>query len=524
MYTGQEINYSSNGKETAIVKLKIGSNILENSAEERVLSTTNPSTYYKFSYNLEKGNHSQISDAASFTFSFDILYTGTDFSNRIYPEWENIYFLFEEEEITVQNEWVHMSIKGYKAGDNSGGSGESSNVFVLVLTDFSNGSVKVKNVKLERDEETQYVQSMKEYAGWNRAADLPSFVFYHNENEKSVFYNGETSFPLVEGNNKFEVPDEAKYSLQVYIYDHNNLLLDIDRENSTLGIGMPATSKALNTIDVNYNINMHQTVNDCRPIDYGETDSGKRWLDGRKIYKYTFVARTTGSGAHYFNKVDEEVGIIINYNWQRIFLQSEWYYRDDFPYISSSNYGISGVDGGGCVFINIGSTHAGTYDWLIEFEYVKKTDPITNTTVPFLSDSNMYGYVVTTSSNYNNSSHPGVNAFNGDYSNHWATTNTDNDRWIKIDLQTPLKNIKMLFTTPRYSGIAESHKIYGSNDDVEWTLLFEGELPFYVGTHIYRKLENEEGYRYIRINDKTPLYDTWTGYADIRIMGQENGD
>ena len=144
--------------------------------------------------------------------------------------------------------------------------------------------------------------------------------------------------------------------------------------------------------------------------------------------------------------------------------------------------------------------------------------------VPLLQSDNDQGCSISASSVYLANAHDAWRAFNGNYSNHWATTDADSDRWIQIQMPHALKNITVALSDTSYAqevNSAIAGEFLGSNNGTNWTQIgeFSNRPTMKNYNTTWHTLNNSTAYSYLRVHITQSRTASWVGFSDIRISG-----
>ena len=153
--------------------------------------------------------------------------------------------------------------------------------------------------------------------------------------------------------------------------------------------------------------------------------------------------------------------------------------------------------------------------------------------VPLLQSDNDQGCSISASTVYQVNAHDAWRAFNGDYSNHWATTDADSDRWIQIQMPHALKNITQRSTvrTLQWRCLTRCTRkrripplrgeFLGSNNGTNWMQIgeFANRPTMKNYNTTWHAMNNSMAYSYLRVHITQSRAASWVGFSDIRISG-----
>lgn len=251
----------------------------------------------------------------------------------------------------------------------------------------------------------------------------------------------------------------------------------------------------------------------------GEMATGDTWIDGKPVYRYVYNRMAL------FNRRIEYILCVIP-NMDAILridgtylATGSWkkalnYYRADANFAT-----LEITDTGGLKHY---SYNDDVYGITVIVEYTKTTDVATRYVVPCLTANSSQGCVASASSVIN-TNFPAWQAFNGRTDNHWASSASDTNRWIQIQMPHRLKDMVVMLTNNSYAtDSVVSGKFLGSNDGSSWAEIgsFSGRptTVFICTKHV---LHNTTGYSYLRIAVTEQASATnASGIADIRIEGE----
>ena len=258
------------------------------------------------------------------------------------------------------------------------------------------------------------------------------------------------------------------------------------------------------------------------PYSAEEQKTGSRWIDGRPIYRRAFdVTKNLPSGTVLFaiNDMDALLtcsGCIVESNGAKRPFGS--------AYSSNNEYGVYVLNNNNLIVQTLGGgvgTRAYGY-----VEYTKTTDAPTYYHLPYLTAGSDQECVASASA-ISGYLHPVYMAFDGDVESYWATSATDAERWIQVQMPYKLKNMTVTLTSPSASSNAQAGHMpvagtfQGSNDGAAWTQIgtFAGRSTD-AGTVTEHELENAVAYKYLRVQVTQPGTGMMTGFGDIRIQGE----
>lgn len=262
--------------------------------------------------------------------------------------------------------------------------------------------------------------------------------------------------------------------------------------------GLPATTIAYTTVEV---------------------DTGDKWVNGKPIYsKILDLTGSWPSGAdpnfllsiEEFDLPVEMTGVVrVNSRWANV----------NFAFSTSVLVSIHVIDGR----IYLTNTSNYTIDRIIiHLRYTKSTDTATRYVLPCLTADSSQGCVASASTVIN-ANFPAWQAFNANADTHWASSASDTNRWIQIQMPHRLKDMVVMLTNNSYAtDSVVSGKFLGSNDGSGWAEIgsFSGRptTVFICTKHV---LHNTTGYSYLRIAVTEQASPTnASGIADIRIEGE----
>ena len=262
--------------------------------------------------------------------------------------------------------------------------------------------------------------------------------------------------------------------------------------------GLPATTIAYTTVEV---------------------DTGDKWVNGKPIYsKILDLTGSWPSGAdpnfllsiEEFDLPVEMTGVVrVNSRWANV----------NFAFSTSVLVSIYVIDGR--IYLTNTSNYA-IDRIIIHLRYTKSTDTATRYVLPCLTADSSQGCVASASTVIN-ANFPAWQAFNANADTHWASSASDTNRWIQIQMPHRLKDMVVMLTNNSYAtDSVVSGKFLGSNDGSSWAEIgsFSGRptTVFICTKHV---LHNTTGYSYLRIAVTEQASATnASGIADIRIEGE----
>lgn len=182
-----------------------------------------------------------------------------------------------------------------------------------------------------------------------------------------------------------------------------------------------------------------------------ETDTGRRFLDGRKIYARTFLSYLTASALTPMGKIDD-LG-------ETVYLEGVVRIDDGsvLPfnlYYSSSSYCYAQVLQNGVVS---GYSRYAVAMRLTVY-YTRASQEATRYALPALNANSEQGCQLSASSTYS-TLYPVYRAFDGNLSTHWATQATDAQPWVQVMFPQALKNLVVRLTghVPGRRGRTHAH-------------------------------------------------------------------
>lgn len=255
-----------------------------------------------------------------------------------------------------------------------------------------------------------------------------------------------------------------------------------------------------------------------------EQPTGAAWIDGSPILRYTIAGVTTacnsvvalGSLPEGVMRVIDVRGVI------------GWPHLRDFRPIVSAYYENMGtlstiICWGDTVNLALGAEWGNVPKaFHVTVDYIRTTAD--RYLVPLLQSDNDQGCSISASTVYQVNAHDAWRAFNGDYSNHWATTDADSDRWIQIQMPHALKNITVALSDTMYAQEANSAiagEFLGSNNGTNWMQIgeFANRPTMKNYNTTWHALNNSMAYSYLRVHITQSRAASWVGFSDIRISG-----
>ena len=271
-----------------------------------------------------------------------------------------------------------------------------------------------------------------------------------------------------------------------------------------------------------------------------EVATGGRWVDGRPIYRLSgMYAGTLTNGAQ--NNFPLGIAPIHTVIRADVFTRGApadgssgyWWFPATYNNATSgnTNYSISYLINN-ChsepslrVIVSSGMDVRGR-QLAYCIEYTKAADTPAYYYLPYLTaDSDQE--CVASASAISGYLHPVYMAFDGDVESYWATSATDAERWIQVQIPYKLKNMIVTLTSPSASSGAQAGHMpvtgifQGSNDGTAWTQIgtFAGRSTD-AGTVTEHALGNAAAYKYLRVQVTQPGTGMMTGFGGIRIQGE----
>lgn len=238
----------------------------------------------------------------------------------------------------------------------------------------------------------------------------------------------------------------------------------------------------------------------------GEAATGNRWIDGKPIYRYVFIASFTGTG----NKV---VGNLPVPMAQVVSMTGSIIHSWGFTQISHSP---SSDDNSGAVYLvpaadyqsvdvhfTCGTGYSGIKQLFLVVEYTKDTDnPVFRPLRPMTANSSIN--CVASASSVLNTNDPAWHAFDGLLTTIWSSKDVTGEHWIQIQLPEPLKNIVVdVYSRDNATTKAPTQgKVMGSNDGSSWTQIgsYSGWDDTLVASLVGKvECHNSTAYSYVRL-------------------------
>ena len=249
-----------------------------------------------------------------------------------------------------------------------------------------------------------------------------------------------------------------------------------------------------------------------------ETDTGRRFLDGRKIYARTFLSYLTASALTPMGKIDD-LG-------ETVYLEGVVRIDDGsvLPfnlYYSSSSYCYAQVLQNGVVS---GYSRYAVAMRLTVY-YTRASQAATRYALPALNANSEQGCQVSASSTYS-ALYPVYRAFDGNLSTHWATQATDAQPWVQVMFPQALKNLVVRLTDTSLAAegghTPTSGAFLGSVDGNAWVELgtFSNRPDAVANNATRHELHNATAYKYLRVKMDRNASSAWMGFSDIRVEGE----
>ena len=309
-----------------------------------------------------------------------------------------------------------------------------------------------------------------------------------------------------------------------------DVMLHIRRSAKSVAIGMESTGTAEHPMfevapdarfygDVQFDGSVSGLPATTTAYTTAEVDTGDIWIDGKPIYRFVYSrSGLLNRRVEYILCAIPDIDTILRIDGSYLATGS-WkkalnYYRADDNFAT-----LEITDTGGLKHY---SYNDDVYGITAMVEYTKTTDVATRYVVPCLTADSSQGCVASASTVIN-ANFPAWQAFNGRTDNHWASSASDTNRWIQIQMPHRLKDMVVMLTNNSYAtDSVVSGKFLGSNDGSSWAEIgsFSGRptTVFICTKHV---LHNTTGYSYLRIAVTEQASATnASGIADIRIEGE----
>jgi len=248
--------------------------------------------------------------------------------------------------------------------------------------------------------------------------------------------------------------------------------------------------------------------------DYSATavDTGIKWLNGRKIYRKTFIfgsMATSGSldipiGEAAIEEVVSLRGTVGTSGGAGLELLP-------FTHQATLNYQkgltVSSLASNPTITIQMGSGAAAPVGGYVVIEYVP-IDPATQWSKPYMTAASEAGCIVSASSE-DSATNAALKGFSLSPTEYWASTLMDPDRWIQMQMPGGRTNIVLYICNHNVAATYPAVKagtFYGSNNGSTWDALgtFNNRPDrqnFALTVHFLR---NQTPYSYIRIKITSP--------------------
>ena len=309
-----------------------------------------------------------------------------------------------------------------------------------------------------------------------------------------------------------------------------DVMLHIRRSAKSVAIGMESTGTAGHPMfevapdarfygDVQFGGSVSGLPATTTEYTTAEVDTGDTWIDGKPIYRFVYSrSGLLNRRVEYILCAIPDIDTILRIDGSYLATGS-WkkalnYYRADDNFAT-----LEITDTGGLKHY---SYNDDVYGITAMVEYTKTTDVATRYVVPCLTADSSQGCVASASTVIN-ANFPAWQAFNGRTDNHWASSASDTNRWIQIQMPHRLKDMVVMLTNNSYAtDSVVSGKFLGSNDGSSWAEIgsFSGRptTVFICTKHV---LHNTTGYSYLRVAVTEQASATnASGIADIRIEGE----
>ena len=272
--------------------------------------------------------------------------------------------------------------------------------------------------------------------------------------------------------------------------------------------------------DTMYRYKFHEGAEDADgreiigAVDYSASrvDTGLKWLNGRKIYRKTFIfgsMATSGTldipiGESAIEEVVSLRGTVGTSGGTNLELLP-------FTHQSNVNYQkgltVSSLANNPFIAIRMGSGATAPVGGYVVIEYVP-IDPATQWSKPYMTAASEAGCVVSASS-ADSASYVALKGFSLSPTECWISTLADAERWIQMQMPGSRTNIVLYIcnqnTASEYPSV-KSGIFYGSNDGATWDEIGSfsdrpDNLNFALTVH---HLKNQTPYSYIRIKITSP--------------------
>lgn len=120
--------------------------------------------------------------------------------------------------------------------------------------------------------------------------------------------------------------------------------------------------------------------------------------------------------------------------------------------------------------------------------------------------------------------------FNGDFTsvenNGWAGSPNNSSDWLLVQSKSKKVKVKKVYILSTYDGSTngfDNFKLYGSNDNVTFTLLYESNIPLrYADGGRYYDINNNQSYYYYKFTFETSY--SYVFIAQIAMFSDSNAD
>ena len=302
---------------------------------------------------------------------------------------------------------------------------------------------------------------------------------------------------------RVEVTDRFETSAQHYTIPTNTRQMVLSRDGRSMSFGGSI---------VPGHIAFYHPLEGLPSYSAERVYTGERWLNGRKIYRKTFIFGSMAASGSLDIPIGEEaieevvslrgaVGTSGGTNLELL----------PFTHHTTLTYQkgltVSSLASNPFIAIRTGSGATAPVGGYVVIEYVP-IDPATQWSKPYMTVASESGCVVSASSS-DSASYVALKGFSLSPTEYWVSTLLDPDRWIQMQMPGGRTNIVLYIcnhnTAATYPGV-QAGTFYGSNDGSTWDEIGTfserpDRLNFGLTAH---HLKNQTPYSYIRIKITSP--------------------
>lgn len=300
--------------------------------------------------------------------------------------------------------------------------------------------------------------------------------------------------------------------------------LNVHPTSKNIGLGQFAVADLdeddVKRLDMTYRPYFHEGARDADgreiigAVDYSASrvDTGLKWLNGRKIYRKTFIFGSMATSGSLDIPIGEAaIEEVVSLRGTAGTSGGAGLELLPFTHQATLNYQkgltVGSLASNPFIAIRTGSGATAPVGGYVVIEYVP-IDPATQWSKPYMTAASEAGCIVSASS-ADSATYAALKGFSVSPTEYWVSTLADAERWIQMQMPGGRTNIVLYIcnhnTAATYPGV-KAGTFYGSNDGSTWDELGTfsdrpDNLNFALTVH---HLKNQTPYSYIRIKITSP--------------------